>query len=110
MDEQPIRRYPRIPVRNTVLVTQREGDFVDQLGRTRTVGLGGCGFISTQSLGVGSILELMISMRPSVIKAQARVVYEIPRDGEGIEVGVEFLDLDEEDRALLQGLVGEAPS
>ena len=99
------RRFPRIPAANTVLVTRVEGELLDQLGRTRTVGLGGCGFFSAQPLGIGAVLELMISVRPEVVRAQARVVYEMPRDGGGVDVGVEFLELDDGDRRLLELLV-----
>lgn len=110
MGEKPMRRYPRLPLRQSVLVTVCEGAPVDHLGRTESVGLGGCGFVSQISLGVGSTIELMISARPIAIRTRARVVYEIPRDGGGFEVGVEFEALEPEDRAILEGLVGESLS
>jgi hypothetical protein len=93
-------------VRNTVLVVQHEGAPLDELGKTRTLGLGGCGFVSVRSFGVGSVLDLMIATRPIAIQTRARVVYELPREGGDVEIGVEFLELAPEDRTELEALVG----
>jgi hypothetical protein len=104
--KQP-RRFPRVPSDNTVLVAQVDGAAVDRFARTRSVGLGGCGFQYPEPLAAGAIVELMIAVRPEAIKTLARVVYLLPMsDGSGFEVGVEFLALAPEHRRTLERLLG----
>ena len=101
------RRFPRIPSANTVLVAQVDGEQVDHFARTKTVGLGGCGFHYPEPLVPGAIVELMIAVRPEAIKTLARVVYQREAaDGNGFEVGVEFLALEPEHRRILERLIG----
>jgi len=101
------RRFPRIPSANTVLVAQVDGAQVDHFARTKTVGLGGCGFHYPEPLVPGAIVELMIAVRPEAIKTLARVVYQHPSPGgDGFEVGVEFLALEPEHRRTLEHLLG----
>ena len=100
------RRFPRIPTTNTVLVAQVDGREVDQFARTRTVGLGGCGFVYPEALTNGAIVELMVATRPVAIKTLARAVYARPlADGTGFEVGVEFLALSPEHKRALEDLL-----
>jgi hypothetical protein len=100
------RRFPRIPSTNTVLVAQVDGRAVDHFARTRTVGLGGCGFVYGEELTLGAIIELMIAVRPVAVKTLARVVYQRPmEDDSGYEVGVEFVALSPEDRRTLERLL-----
>src|SRR4051812_37788788 len=88
------RRFPRVPSANTVLVAQVDGEEVDRFARTAVVGLGGCGFQYPEPLTKGAIVELMIAVRPEAIKTLARVAYARPAaDGDGFEIGVEFLAL-----------------
>jgi c-di-GMP-binding flagellar brake protein YcgR len=98
------RRYPRIPSENTVLVRKLGPDEVEGFTKTRTVGLGGCMFLSDRTFGEGSYVDLLIAVRHTVIKALAKVVYEhTGRDG-AIEIGVEFVQISETDRRLLEVL------
>lgn len=99
------RRFPRIPAEHTVLVRELAdaGPSEEMFARTRVVGLGGCMFVYPESIGAGVRVELLISLGLRVLRAVARVVYELPV-AEGLEIGVEFLDVAEADRALLEGL------
>ena len=106
MHEQK-RRFPRIPSENTVLVTRVGDRGLDRFARTHTVGLGGCGFVSEEDLGEGATVELMISIRPRAIRARARVAYQVPREGGSFDVGVEFIDLTEEERLVLEALFAD---
>ena len=99
------RRFPRIPAHNVVLVTKVEGEELDSFVKTSSVGMGGCGFVSDKRLGVGSVIELMISVRPRVVKAQGRVVHENPRDDGKTLIGIEFIDLDPADRQVIEQLL-----
>jgi c-di-GMP-binding flagellar brake protein YcgR len=101
------RRFPRVPSANTVLVAQVDGEEVDRFARTSSVGLGGCGFLYPEALAPGAIVELMIAVRPEAIKTLARVVYQRPApDGDGYDVGVEFLALGPEHKRTLERLLG----
>ena len=100
-----------MPSANTVLVAHVDGEAVDRFARTKTVGLGGCGFVYPEPLVTGTIVELMIAVRPEAIKTLARVVYHAPlHDGNGYEIGVEFLALPPEHKRVLEGLLGTTPS
>ncbi len=102
------RRFPRIPSSQPILA-QRLDEAPDAIGgnamsRTRTVGLGGCMFTSDESFGPGTILDLVIKARERVVRTTARVVWEATISGDRFEVGCEFLDLEDADRAALAAL------
>ncbi|MBZ0113187.1 MAG: PilZ domain-containing protein [Thermoanaerobaculia bacterium] len=103
MNSRP-RRYPRIASRHTVLVTAVEGERLDRFVKTHTVGLGGCGISSSHPLGIGGVVELMISVRPRAFSAKGRVVYQTPLPNGEFDVGIEFLDIAPEDHEILSGL------
>jgi c-di-GMP-binding flagellar brake protein YcgR len=103
-EESRRRRYPRIPSSNTVLV-KRLGDRPhEEFARTRTVGLGGCSFASKEPLGIGTYLQVFITIKHEVIEALARVVYENPRDDGQHDLGVEFLVINEADQKKISDL------
>jgi hypothetical protein len=100
------RRFPRIPAAHTVLVTRVGEEVTDRFGKTQTMGLGGCGFVATESVELGSLVELMIAVRPRAVQAKGRVVYSNERDeGDGYDVGVEFVDISPDDLYLVAELV-----
>ncbi len=99
------RRLPRINARHAVLVRKAGQDVIEEFGRTRSIGVGGCGFESEVSLGVGSIVEVMISVAGRVLQTTARVLYETPREPDKFDVGVEFLRVDVNDRQFLRNLL-----
>jgi len=98
------RRYPRIPSKNAVLVRKLGPEAVEDLGKTRTVGLGGCGLTSEESFGVGSLVEVLISIERRVVKAQAEVAYEKEAFG-CFDIGLKFRHLHEDDAAALRQLL-----
>jgi hypothetical protein len=108
-DEYPEkRRFPRLPAEHAVLVKKLGAGETEEFAKTKSVGLGGCMFVSDTPLGLGAGVELLISVRGGVVKAQARVVYEIPA-GDSFRVGVEFLRLATGDLKLLQTLFEGQP-
>lgn len=102
----PKRRFPRIPSQNAVLVRKLGQEAVEGFAKTKVVGLGGCMFVSDEQIGVDSYLDLLISVRGRVAKALGRVVYEIPKEQEEVEVGVEFVQIAPEDREIIEALFG----
>lgn len=101
------RRFPRIPSENAVLVKKLGPADMEGFAKTRVVGLGGCMFVSDEPLGVDAYLDLLISVRGRVVKTRGRVVYEIPREGDEVEVGVEFLEISPHDRDIIEELFPE---
>ena len=106
------RRFPRIQARHAVMVRLLGPSTFEEFARTRVLGPGGCMFVSEESLGFGSLMELSIALRGRVVKTDSRVVYEIRRSETEHQVGVEFLRISAADRAYLETLVaiaGESP-
>ena len=101
------RRFPRIPSKHAVLVKRLSGEESEGLAATKSVGTGGCGFLSDEELGTGSILELLISVDRQVIRATAEVIYDQPDPSGRRAIGVEFLELGEDDRVVLEQLTDE---
>lgn len=99
------RRLPRIAARHAVLVRKAGEGAIEEFGRTRSLGLGGCGFESDVPIGVGSIVEVIISVSGRVLQTTARVLYETPKEGSKYDVGVEFLRVDVDDRQFLRTLL-----
>jgi c-di-GMP-binding flagellar brake protein YcgR len=112
MAEEPraFRRFPRIPAENAVLVRIAGTQAPEVLATTRTVSAGGCMFVQRQTLGVGTAVELLISLPGRVIKAQGRVVWENERASGAFEVGVEFLRINPEDRRILEATIATQAS
>ncbi len=105
-EHSPQRRYPRVCSENALLVTRvgvAESE-IEGLAKTRVVGLGGCMFLADESMGVGSALEMLISVRGQIAKAHGRVVYELPTDDLQFEVGVEFVGISDPDRSVIEML------
>ena len=101
------RRYPRILAQHVVMVRLQGSRPLEEFARTRTLGLGGCMFVSEEPLGHGNRLELAISLAGRVLRADSRVVYEKELRGAGREVGVEFVQMDVNDRRFLEAVVSE---
>jgi hypothetical protein len=88
----------------------------EEFARTRVLGPGGCMFVSEESLGYGSLMELSIALRGRVVKTDSRVVYEVQKSATEHQVGVEFLRISPADRAFIESFVahqkpgGESPA
>lgn len=102
----PVRQFPRIPAETSVLLRKLGGPVKGALSTTRVVGMGGCCFVHEETEEVGSTLFLSILMGQDLAEAKARVVYQRPTGDGKYEIGVEFLEIQERDRALLEKLVG----
>lgn len=109
-DEYPKkRRFPRIASEHVALVQARAGQDAEGFAKTRSLGLGGCGFVTDTELAVGDAVSLLLSLAGRAISAQARVVYVAPADGRH-EVGVEFTEIDPADQAFLKSRLPETAS
>ncbi len=105
------RRFRRVPAEKALLVKRTGDDASEALAKTRTVGAGGCMFVHHEPLGVGTHVELLISLPRRVVKAQGRVVWEAVKEPGRVEVGVEFLDISRKDKRALDAiLVDETPA
>ncbi len=98
------RRFPRIDAEHAVMVRLLGLSDFEEFARTRVIGPGGCMFVSEESLGFGSLMELSIALRGRVVKTDSRVVYEIRKSATEHQVGVEFLRISSADRTYLETL------
>jgi c-di-GMP-binding flagellar brake protein YcgR len=100
------RRFSRVSYEKAALVrTIGTNRPFEEFAKTRVLGAGGCMFVSRESLGFSTLMELMISCRGRVIKTDSRVVYEIRRGSGEYEVGVEFLRISPTDRAHVESII-----
>lgn len=102
-----IRRFPRVPAEHAVIVRLLGVQPFEEFARTRVLGPGGCMFVSEESLGFGSLMELCIAVQGRVVKTDSRVVYEISKSPTEHQVGVEFLRISSTDRAFIENLVAQ---
>lgn len=98
------RRFPRVPAHVTVLVESLAPGGPEELARTNSLGVGGCGFFSAEPLAEGTQLQVLISAGLEVVRVRARVAHSREVSG-GWEIGVEFLDLGADDEARLERLL-----
>ena len=104
------RRFPRISSRHSVVLRKLGADPAGQLTRTKVVGLGGCSFVHPSPQGVGETLFLSFLVGEELGEARVRVAYESALPDGQYEVGVEFVEISEKDRALLADLVARKSS
>ena len=111
MDEpqQSRRRLPRIAAEHVVMVSKSGPEELEAFAKMHSLGLGGCMFVSPEPLGEGTLVDLLLSIGARVVPVKARVVYELPQDGERREVGVEFLHVEPADVEYLKGFFPSEP-
>lgn len=102
------RRFPRLASRHAVLVERLDEEADERLATTRGVGLGGLVFVADRPYGEGAQLHLRINVEREVVDADGRVVWE-RQDGDGWQIGVEFVRLGEGDRGRLALLLADVP-
>ena len=100
-EDQTQRRYPRVDADHVVLVKRLGPPPVEGFTRTRVMGLGGCMLVSDEPLGAESRLEVLLSFSGRVVSTRGRVAYEINAAPGVYEVGVEFLEVADDDREFL---------
>lgn len=103
------RKYPRIPSQNAVLVKQLGGKEVEGFVKTEIVGLGGCMFMCDETFGQGSYLDIFIAIQQTVVKAMCKVAYEKRHPDGRYEIGIEFIQIHDTDRLLLETLWATHP-
>ena len=103
-DQHPSRRrLPRIAAEHVVMVSTSGPEELEAFAKLHSLGLGGCMFVSPEPLGEGALIDLLLSIGARVVPVKARVVYELPQDGDRREVGVEFLQVADDDVEYLKG-------
>jgi hypothetical protein len=94
------RRYPRAAARKSVLVAWRSGGR-QRTARITTLGLGGLFINESDPPPVGSVLQLVFKTAAGDVRASVSV-----RNIEaGRGMGVEFLQMRQEERARLKQLI-----
>lgn len=98
------RRFPRIPSENTVLVKSAGEGAEEGFARTTVMGLGGCSFVTDTPLQPEERVEVYIAVRGKVVVALGRVVWTAEREDGRREAGIEFLEITDEDRQVVEDL------
>lgn len=99
-----LRRFPRIPAENTVLV-KKIGDRAEEgFAKTKVMGLGGCCFVTDTLFAPEEHVEIFIAVSGKVVVALGRVVWTADRPDGRHDVGVEFQEISDEDRRVVEGL------
>lgn len=108
-DTNPKRRYPRLGTQRLVIVNQADEEVRKEPARTRSMGPGGLSLELKEALPLGTLLGLHVSLGTEVLKVDGRVAYCRPLPSGGQEVGIEFTELDPEERhGLMELLVRQA--
>jgi hypothetical protein len=101
------RRFPRVPSVSALLVRTLGAEDTEALSTTKSLGGGGCMFVYHTAVGVGSAVELAITVHGRVLKARGKVAWEAVKGPGWVEIGVEFLEVAPEDRPALDKLLSE---
>ena len=99
------RRYPRVPTEHALLARKLGVEACEEFSKTSTVGQGGCSFLSRESFGVGALIEVVITIYGDVVQATAKVVYERKNESGRYEIGMEFLELTDDDQPKIARLL-----
>ncbi len=99
------RRTPRLAESHAMLVRKPGPEPVEAFYKTGDLSVGGCEFTSRGKLGVGSPLDITMTIDGRIFSAQARVVYERPKAWGGVSIGVEFTGLSRRQREMLISLM-----
>lgn len=112
-DENPgRRRYPRINARLPLLVRDAAGGENAPMisAEVRTLATNGCMFVHDTGFSSHARLQLSISLHGWVIETAGRVIWQRPAEAErGMEVGVQFLDIEPKDSALIEEVLQRIP-
>jgi len=101
-DKSIERRYPRI--RSEIIISLEPVEASrgkEILTTSKTLGLGGLMFESEKKMTAGENLEMSLLAGIDLIRTTVRVVWAEKSEGGKWTVGIEFLDIDEEDRTRL---------
>jgi hypothetical protein len=89
-----MRQFIRHPVDVPVEVRARGSGTATAL-HTHDIGLGGLAIQSESEVSVGSIVDIRIACVQPPFSAHARVAWCHPRNGQGFDIGVTFLDAED---------------
>jgi len=95
------RRFPRIASEHVALIRTTGPGEAEGFAKTKSLGLGGCGFVTDSPIALGSEVQLLISLAGRAIAATAKVVYSLPSEGR-FETGVEFSEIDPAELAFIK--------
>lgn len=93
------RKYERFPFREDITVDGTK------MCTSMDISEGGIYISAIQIFEENSILELLIPFKGNKIKVKARVAYVQP----GIGMGLEFIDLNDEQRKSIKELINSLP-
>src|SRR4051794_41907154 len=101
-----IRRFPRVQAVHAVMVRLLGVQPFEEFARTRILGPGGCMFVSEESLGFGSLMELSIAVQGRGLKNDSRGGHQNSKNPPEHQGGGGFLRNNPADPALPQPPAG----
>jgi hypothetical protein len=104
-EQESRRQFPRIGAVHSMLIEPLEEGAGGEFATSRSMSLGGLGFVSDESFNEGQIVKVMITVGSKVIAAKARVAYQQKLDDDRMETGLAFVELGAADRAVLEDLI-----
>ncbi len=85
------------------VLLDEEGQAVSRgMGRTRNVGEGGLQLETRTSLEIGQLVLVTVGLEDDMVELKGRVIYSLPSEDKGHWSGIEFLEIDENARAVLR--------
>lgn len=104
-DQESRRQFPRIGAVHSMLIEPVDDDQGGEFATSRSVSLGGLGFIGDEAFSDGQIVKVMITVGSKVIAAKARVAYQQPLENDRYDTGLAFVELGAADKAILEELI-----
>lgn len=99
------RRFPRIASHCTVLVRSLTRAGIEEFAHTTTLALGGCAIVTDEEVPLDSTLELLMTLDHQVVQARGRVVYGRSLGDGRHEIGLEFTNVDDDYRDLIEAFL-----
>lgn len=102
------RKYPRVPL--NLLIQYKFDTFEDFVSEyAADISLGGMFIRCDDAREEGAMVYLQFSLKDGtkLIEGLGRVVRVIPKGGENSGIGVEFVNFDDDSRAMIEAIINE---
>ncbi|PLX42455.1 MAG: hypothetical protein C0609_09480 [Deltaproteobacteria bacterium] len=99
------RRFQRIRTDAEAKISAPIMGGVPERARVGELGLGGCLFYTEEKIGVGRMFMLYLNLNGREVSAVVKVLYDYVNDEGKVCSGAEFLDVEDEDLAVLSGFI-----
>ncbi|PLX38873.1 MAG: hypothetical protein C0608_11890 [Deltaproteobacteria bacterium] len=99
------RRFQRIRTDAEAKISAPIMGGVPDKARVGELGLGGCLFHTEERIGVGRMFMLYLNLAGREVSAVVKILYDYVNEDGMVCSGAEFLDVEDEDLAVLTGFI-----